>query len=91
MKITFKLPDRGGWTWRDEAMTRLCTFVNLTGLALLALRSDSTMFAVVMMNGCREASDGLIAVTLRDGTLVDPSGVSSGSVDGQDKAKGTGQ
>ena len=70
MGYTVKLtnPDAKPWTRRDELRQRLLNCRLMLTFAWLALRSDSAMFASVLLNSARSEGDGLIArVTMRSG------------------------
>lgn len=69
---TYSLPDTGAWTRWDEIKQRFGNCRRMLVFAWIGLTTDSTMFAVVFVNSARELGDGLIAVTLKDGTKVDP-------------------
>lgn len=70
--IHYKVPDGAPWTAWDEIRQRIGNVRRMLMFAWLAARHDSTAFAVVFYNSVRDAGDGLIAVTMKNGTRVDP-------------------
>lgn len=72
---TYLLPDKGNWTRWDEVKQRVGNCRRMLVFAWVGLTTDSTLFAVVFVNSVRDLGDGLISVTLKDGTKIDPENI----------------
>lgn len=64
-------PDARPWTRRDEIRQRAVNCWNMLKMAWLAVRSDSGLFAAVLLNCARSEGDGLISkMTMRSGQEI---------------------
>lgn len=75
MKVTYRIPDAGLWTRWDEIKQRIGNCRRLLVFAWLGLTTDSTVFAVVLVNAFRTMGDGLISVVTKEGEVIDPDGI----------------